>query len=145
METLKEDKEGGSATVVLWGKVLVMDVDFICTRENPLNPILRVSNVKTSNALLQGSANPTTSTLLDAFLKEGIEKYCAEMQKPEDDRSLQRAAMYRKSMLDWLRYLVVLDGLANRSDGGIRWFTDLDELCPLLHQLAQIEAEAVAS
>lgn len=131
--------------VLLGGKVLVVDVDFVCTRENPLNPILRVSNVKTSNALLQGSANSTASTLLDAFLKEGIEKYCVEMQKPEDDRSLQRAATYRKSILDWLRYLVVLDGLASRSDGGIRWFTDLDELCPLLHQLAQTEAQAVAS
>jgi len=143
METFREE---GSSTVVLAGKVLVVDVDFVIERGDPLNPILRVSGVKTSNALLPGNSNSPTSTLTDSFLAESIERYCVEMQKREDCRDVERASRLRNNVLDHLRYLVVLDGLANRKEyGGLRWFTDIDELCPTLNKLAKSEAEVIAS
>lgn len=152
METFKDESREGSFTVVLGGKSLVIDVDFVMVRDDPLKPVLKVANVKTANALLppnSTSANGTpntTSTLLDAFLKDGIEKYCAEMQKDESDRSSQRAASLRRDMLDHLKYLVLLDGLASRKeDGGIRWFTDIDGIWPILNDVAKSEATIAAA
>ena len=152
METFKDESREGSFTVVLGGKSLVIDVDFVMVRDDPLKSVLKVANVKTANALLppnsmsaNGTPN-TTSTLLDAFLKDGIEKYCAEMQKDESVRSSQRAASLRRDMLDHLKYLVLLDGLASRKeDGGIRWFTDIDGIWPVLNGVAKSEAAIAAA
>ncbi|KAF8971056.1 hypothetical protein BDZ97DRAFT_1787474 [Flammula alnicola] len=92
METFKDESREGCWTVVLGGKILVID------------------------------------------------KYCTEMQKDEDSRDPQYAASLRKDMLNHLRYLVLLDGLASRKDdGGIRWFTDIDELCPMLNGLPKVK------
>lgn len=152
METFKDESREGSFNVVLGGKSLVIDVDFVISRQNPLKPVLKVSNVKTANALLPPNSTTsngtpsTTSTMLDAFLRDGIESYCAEMQKGESERSAQRAASLRRDMLDHLRYLVLLDGLASRKDdGGIRWVTDIDELWPVLKDLAKSEAQVTSS
>lgn len=146
METFKDDSREDSSTVVLGGKVLVVDVDFVIERSDPLNPILRVSSVKTSNALLPGNTNSPTSTLTDSFLAGSIEEYCVEMQKPEKSRNIERASRLRNNVLDHLHYLVVLDGLANRKEyGGLRWFTDIDEICPTLNDLAKSEAEVITS
>ncbi|PPQ98446.1 hypothetical protein CVT24_004125 [Panaeolus cyanescens] len=147
METFKDDsREGGSTTVVLGGKALVIDVDFTISKENPLQPKLKLAGVKTSNALMTGTSNPTTSTFLDTFLADGIHAYCEEMQKEEAERNSERAASLRRTVIEHLKYLVVLDGLASREDdGGIRWFTDIDELCPLLRQVATQESTMVAS
>ena len=146
METFKDDSREGGSTVVLGGKVLVVDIDFVIEHGDPLNPILRVSSVKTSNALLSGNATSPTSTLTDAFLADSIEKYCIEMQKREQSRNLERASRLRNNVLDHLRYMVVLDGLANRKEyGGLRWFTDIDEICPTLNGLAKSESEVIAS
>lgn len=146
METFKDDSREGGSTVMLGGKVLVIDVDFTITRNDPLIPKLELTNVKTSNALLPGNTNPTTFTMLDTFLAENIAKYCTEMQKSETTRNPLLAATFRKAVLDDLRYLVLLDRLADRKeDGGIRWFTDIDELCPTLMAVATSEAEAIAS
>lgn len=146
METFKDESKEGGSTVMLGGKVLVIDVDFTIKHDDPLNPILELANVKTTNALLSGNANPTTFTMLDTFLAENIAKYCKEMQKSETIRNPLLAATFRKAVLDALRYLVLLDRLASRKeDGGIRWFTDLDELCPTLMTVATSEAAAIAS
>lgn len=151
METFKDESREGTSTVVLGGKSLVIDVDFAISHEDPLKPMLKVANVKTANALLApnshpANSSPSTSALLDAFLKDGIEKYCNEMQKDDEARDPQYAARLRRDMLDHLRYLVLLDGLASRKDdGGIRWFTDIDELWPVLNGLAKNEAKVVAS
>ncbi|KDR75352.1 hypothetical protein GALMADRAFT_249398 [Galerina marginata CBS 339.88] len=145
METFIDESRVGGLNVVLGGKVLVIDVDFAIEGEDPLKPMLKVANVKTSNALLQGNANGSTSTMIDAFLRDSIDKYCVEMQKSEDSRNSLYAASLRKVVHDHLRYLVLLDRLASRKeDGGIRWFTDIDELCPTLIRVAKSEAEDIA-
>jgi len=131
--------------VVLGGKALVIDVEFTITKENPLKPKLKLAGVKTSNALMAGSSIPTTSTFLDTFLADGILAYCEEMQKEEAERDSERAADLRRTVIEHLKYLVVLDGLASREDdGGIRWFTDIDELCPHLKKVASLESATVA-
>uniref|UniRef100_A0A8H7Y857 Mediator complex subunit 1 n=1 Tax=Psilocybe cubensis TaxID=181762 RepID=A0A8H7Y857_PSICU len=144
METFTENKEGGY-TVMLAGKVLLIDVDFSIKHENPFKPIITVAGVKTSNALLAGSPNTITFTMLDTFLTDSIEKYCVEMQKSETTRNTLYAATLRRSVLNNLRYLVLLDRLASRNDGGVRWFTDMDELCPTLFSVATTEAEAISA
>jgi hypothetical protein len=145
METFIDGRDDG-ATVVLGGKVLVIDVDFAIELDGQLNRRLKVVNVKTSNALVSGNTHPSTSTMLDLFLLNNIQKYCAEMQKTEDMRNPGLAASIRKNILGQLRYLVLLDGLASRKvDGGVRWFTDLDELYPILNRVATDEAVLVAS
>jgi len=145
METFIDGREDG-ATVVLGGKVLVIDVDFGIEHDEQMSRRLKVINIKTSNALVSGNTNPSASTMLDMFLADNIQKYCAEMQKTEDSRDPRLAASIRKKILSQLRYLVLLDGLASRKDdGGIRWFTDLDELYPTLNGVARGEAGLVAS
>jgi len=146
MESFRDDSRDGGLTVVLAGKVLVVDVDFSIDRGDPLKPVLQIANVKSQNALLSGPSNNSTSVLLDSFLADALKDYCSEMQKGDEYRDPLRAAGLRKRVLDHLRYLVLLDGLASRKeDGGIRWFTDVDELCPTLRDLAKSEADAVAS
>lgn len=145
METYP-NKDTHAVTVVLAGKVLVIDVEFAIDQKNDsLNPRLRVSNVKTSNALLAGASNESTSPFLDAFLMDGLTRYCQEMQKPEEIRDPQFAALIRKGLVSQLQYLVILDRLASRkNDGGIRWFTDLDVLHSILEPLTTREAQATA-
>ena len=145
METFIDGRED-TATVVLGGKVLIIDVDFAIERDEQLNRRLKVVNIKTFNALVSGNTHPSTSTMLDMLLLDNIQKYCAEMQKTEDLRDPGLAASIRKDILGQLRYLVLLDGLASRKDdGGIRWFTDLDDLYPTLNGVARSEAALVAS
>ncbi|KAF9559871.1 hypothetical protein CPC08DRAFT_708496 [Agrocybe pediades] len=147
MESFCDEGQEGRYTVMLGGKVLVIDVDLVLERRDPLKPVLRVANVKTSNALSQSSGSTlTTSAPLDAFLAEHIASYCAEMQLEEEARNPLRAASLRKNIVEYLQYLVLLDRLASRKDdGGIRWFTDLDEFFPTMIAVAETEAENVAS
>ncbi|KAF8070318.1 hypothetical protein FPV67DRAFT_1755245, partial [Lyophyllum atratum] len=149
METFKDDGREGGISVVLGGKVLVIDVDFSVDKNDPLKPRITVSNVKTSYAIAnsEGSTSNSAGSLsLDAFLRASIETFCVEVQKPEDVRNLEEAARLGTIILEQLRYLVMLDRLAARKeDGGLRWFVDLDELCPVLEAFAKSEAEVVAS
>ncbi|KAF5386175.1 hypothetical protein D9615_002383 [Tricholomella constricta] len=149
METFKDDGREGGISVVLGGKVLVVDVDFSVDRVDPLKPRMTVSSVKTSYAITnsEGStSNSGGSISLDAFLRASIENFCVEVQKPEDVRNLEVAASLGVIILEQLQYLVMLDRLAARTkDGGLKWFVDLDELCPILEAFAKNEAEAVAS
>ena len=156
MEAFQGDESQGGSTVVMGGKVLVIDIDFATRRDGDglsvgsmPHPKLEVVNVKTSNALLTGNSSTSgsngTSTHLDSFLLDGIREYCAEMQRDEDLRDSQRAADLRRRMVEHLKYLVLLDGLSSHKDGGgIRWFTDVDELYPALMELAKSEAQTVA-
>ncbi|RDB24907.1 hypothetical protein Hypma_008046 [Hypsizygus marmoreus] len=150
METFKDEGREGGICLVLGGKVLVVDVDFSIDRTDPLKPILQVFSVKTSYANsngIEGSAsNSNGSISLSAFLHESFRNFCVEAQKPEDVRSLEEAARLGKVISEQLQYLVMLDTLAARKeDGGLRWFVDVDALCPALENFARIEAESVAS
>lgn len=150
METFKDDsrESGGGISVVLGGKVLVVDVDFSLDETNP-EPKIKVSSVKTSYAISNsgsGTSNTGGSISLDAFLKESIQSFCSEVRKPEAHRNLEEAARLGTVILDQLRYLVMLDQLAARKeDNGLKWFADVDQLCPILEGFAKSEAESIAS
>lgn len=150
MEAFKGDEHQGVSTVVMGGKALVIDVDFAIRRKGEgvtATPKLEIVNVKTSNALVAGNpnSNSSTSASLDSFLLDGIRDYCMEMQREEDLRDSQRAAALRRQMVEHLKYLVLLDRLASYTDGGgIKWFRDVDDLYPILLEVAKSEAQAVA-
>lgn len=150
MESFKDDTRAGSATVTFGGKVLVVDVVFSISNENPSRPRARVASVKTSYATSDDasgtSSNTKGSISLDAFLAESIQEYCDEVQKPEDERDAIRAAKLASHVLRQLRYLVMLDRLAEQKEGArSAWFVDTDELCPKVEIFAKSEAEVVAS
>lgn len=150
METFKDDSRDGGVSVVLGGKVLVVDVDFSLEVGDVSAPKIKVSSVKTSYAMSNAASGPTStsrgSISLDAFLHDSIEKFCIEVQKPEEARNPEEAAKIGLDILKQLRYLVMLDRLAARkNDGGLRWFVDVDELCPILEIFAKSEGDVVAS
>ncbi|KAG6866629.1 hypothetical protein C0991_000739 [Blastosporella zonata] len=149
METFKDDGRQGSISVVLGGKVVVVDVDFSIDAVDPDKPRITVSSVKTSYAITSSdgtTSNSGGSASLDGFLRDSIANFCDEVQKPEDIRNLDKAARLGVTVTEQLQYLVMLDKLAaRRDDGGLRWFTGLDTLCPILEAFATSEAEVVAS
>jgi hypothetical protein len=150
MEIFVDNGREGSITVVLGGKVLVVDVDLSVDNTDPLQPNTKVSNVKTSyavsNAMPGSSSNSGNSTSLDALLYGTMEKFFIEVQKAEGARKSEEAARLGANILEQLRYLVMLDRLAARAeDGGLRWFADVDQLCPVLEGFAKSEGAAVAS
>ncbi|KAG5649444.1 hypothetical protein H0H81_003851 [Sphagnurus paluster] len=149
METFKDDGREGAISVVLGGKVLVIDVDFSVHKVDSNKPRITVSSVKTSYAIATSggsSSNSGGSISLDEFLRDSIQKFCIEVQKREDVRNLEEAARLGSLILEQLQYLVMLDQLAARNqDGGLQWFIDLDKLCPVLEDFAKREAEAVAA
>lgn len=149
METFVDNGREGGITVVLGGKVLVVDVDLSVDKTDGLHPNVKVSNVKTSYATsnaMSGTSPAGNSTSLDALLYGAIENYYIEVQKTEGVRNSEEAARFGANILEQLRYLVMLDRLAARKeDGGLRWFADVDQLCPVLEGFAKSEGEAVAS
>lgn len=150
MESFKDEQREGNITIMLGGKVLVVDVDFSISKEKPSGRRVRVASVKTSYATMDDvsgtSSNTKGSISLDAFLAETIQKYCDEVQKPEDRRDGVRAARLASNILQQLHYLVMLDRLAEKKDGPrAAWFVDTDELCSKVEEFARSEAEVVAS
>lgn len=150
LESFKDEQREGNVTIVLGGKVLVIDVDFSINKEDPTRPRVHVASVKTSYATMDdASGTPSNfkgSISLDAFLAETIQKYCDEVQKRENDRDGIRAAKLAANIQQQLRYLVMLDRLAEKKDGPrAAWFVDTDELCHKVEGFAASEAGAVAS
>jgi hypothetical protein len=136
--------------MLLAGTVLVVEVEFSINREDASNPKLDVANVKTSYAIPSTESGITSNTegsaSLDGFLAGSIQKFCDEVKKAEDVRDPLKVAKLGDAILDQLRYLVVLDRLAARKDdGGVRWFTDIDQLCSTLENFSRTEAEQISS
>ncbi|KAL0072802.1 hypothetical protein AAF712_000565 [Marasmius tenuissimus] len=145
MEAFKDEKEGG-ILLVFGGKVLVIDFDLSISRDEPS---VHVVGVKTSYATSSSTSESSTmdgSSSLDTYLKDSLQRFLSEVQKPEETRNPVEAARYGKSVLDDLRYLVMLDKLAERKgDGGVRWFVDVDELSSVVEGVSKRESQAIAS
>ncbi|KAG2015904.1 hypothetical protein CC2G_009126 [Coprinopsis cinerea AmutBmut pab1-1] len=140
---LDDTKPKDTPTIILGGNVIVVDIDFVIERTNPLKPRVSVSRVKTSYAIPSAQS---TSTALDGFLLNIIQAFCVEVQQPEDVRDPQKAAKLGENVLLQLQYLVMLDQLTQRQhDGGLKWFTALDEVGPTVEGFAVKEASAIAS
>ncbi|KAH7888628.1 hypothetical protein F5I97DRAFT_1925147 [Phlebopus sp. FC_14] len=111
-----------TTTVVLAGKVLVLDID-----------VDGVVVVKTSFAVGNNVSNGAPAAPeLDAFLAREVARWvnaarrasAAEGSSHTEDPSIQ-AARYGRAIQDHLRYLMMLDSLAAaEGEHGIRWFME---------------------
>lgn len=145
MEAFKEEELQGKLTVVLGGKVLVMDVDFKVSREDPLNPKLDVGGLKTSYASPSGGATTEGSISMNGFLANVFKGYLEEVQKPTDEQDVLMAATLGRAFSAHLKYLMKLDLLASQEgDSGIRWFSDIDSLALAIEGHAKAEANIIS-
>jgi hypothetical protein len=140
----------GEWTIVLGGKVLVLDIYF----SNKLR--IDIEKLKTSYAIPGNSLDGTTSNTgntegsasLDVLLTGSIRAFLREIQKDPEVLDALEAERLGKVVVDHLGYLMVLDKLAARKDeknGGMRWFVDADELAVEVTKFAGSEADAVAT
>ncbi|KAI0071781.1 hypothetical protein K474DRAFT_1668625 [Panus rudis PR-1116 ss-1] len=149
METFKEEERNGRMTVVLGGKVLVVDIDFSVDRSDPQSPVFGVSGVKTSYAVPNGAASSTTegSASLDGLLADSLRNFLKEVQKDEESQDPMEAARLGRQFSEHLKYLMKSDQLASREgDHGLHWFNGIDDLAAkILEPLATEEATNLAS
>ena len=147
METFKDEGKEGIVTVLLGGKVVVIDVDLSIDRSKPDSPQIRNVNAKISYATMNHSSNggnANGSPYLDRSLSKCIQNFCDKVQDVDPDPV--KAAACLKLILEQLQYLVLLDGLAERKDSaGVKWFIDLDDQWPMLENLAKEECTVIAS
>lgn len=148
METFREESREGQITVMLAGKVLVVDVDFSVDRSDATNPKLGVTGVKTSYAVTNGAVGTTMegSASLDGFIADGLRRFLEEVEKPEDEQDPTEAARIGACAVRHLQYLMRLDKLALREgELGLRWFNSMDRLAlEVVEPFAVREAQAVA-
>lgn len=156
METFKDNlMRDGDWTVVLGGKVLVLDIDFSFDRVlDPKKPRIGVERLKTSyaapNNITDGSitANTEGSSSLNALLAGAIRAFLVEVQKDPETQDAVEAERLGKIVVSHLKYLMMLDKLATRKEedgGGIRWFVDADELGAGVEKCARSEADAIVT
>ncbi len=146
MEVFNEPERDGRTTVVLGGKVLVIDIDFAVDHTDPENPIIDVATLKTAYAIPNstGDSSSGNSISMDAFLASAIRAFLKEVQKDDAQRDSVEAARLGSLLSDYFSYLMKLDHLAlSEGDGGLRWFTVIDRMALEIEALASKEAKAV--
>lgn len=146
METFREEEREGRMTVVLGGKVLVIDVELSVNRSDPDCPMVTVAGLKTSYAIPNTASGSTTqgSLSLDGFLADRLQAFLTEVQKEPEEQDCLRAERFGRLFSEDLIYLMQLDQLAlNEGDGGLRWFSDIDALAQETEKFAMMEAEAI--
>ncbi|THH00798.1 hypothetical protein EW026_g1786 [Hermanssonia centrifuga] len=146
MEAFKEEREG-HVTMMLGGKVIVVDIDIALDRSVMDNPSMDLSSVKTSYAVPNGAAGSTTagSASLDGYLNDSLRAFLSEVQKDEELQDPEEAARIGARIADDFRYLMDMDQLAFReAENGLRWFNIMDLLSVEAERFAQKEAESVA-
>lgn len=144
MEIFQDHKDGG-ISLMLGGKVIVIDIDLSVDTKDPANPTLKVTNVKTAYAI-PNTSSQGASTSLDGLLRDSVSAFLTEVQKSDEFMSSREAARLGQNIRGHLSYLVMLDQLAALNTGaGIQWFADVDAQSSLLELFSKVESEAVAS
>ncbi|EJF62647.1 hypothetical protein DICSQDRAFT_104138 [Dichomitus squalens LYAD-421 SS1] len=146
MEAFNDPEQNGRTTVVLGGKVLVVDIDFAIDRTNPAKPTIDVATLKTAYAIPNstGESSSGNSVSLDGFLAHAIRAFLNEVQKDDAQRDSVEAARIGNLLSDHLSYLMKLDHLAlAEGDGGLRWFSFIDKMSLEVEKLASREAVVV--
>jgi hypothetical protein len=146
MEAFPQEESDGHVSVLLGGKVLVLDVDFLISRDDILSPKITVVSVKTSYASADGATTTAASSAsLAGFVHDCLSEFVLAAQVDEDIRDVIRIAELVRKLREHLVYLVRLDQLAKaEGDPGVRWFTGLDELASRLEANAVADARSVA-
>lgn len=157
METFREEERDGRLTLVLGGKVLVVDVDLsiVRTTDSQGRPQVKIgiANVKTSYAVPNGGSVGTTmqgSASLDGLLRNSFGAFLEEVQRAVgvdgDGQDGVRAARLGKTCQDHLKYLMMLDHLAlAEGDAGLKWFGEVDQLALEVESFATSEAQVILS
>ena len=146
MEAFNDPERDGHSTVVLGGKVLVVDIDFSINRTHPEKPVIDVATCKTAYAIPNSTATSSTgnSISLDGFLADAIRAFLNEVQKDDAERDTVEAARLGRLLSDHFAYLMKLDHLAlSEGDGGLRWFNFIDRMSLEVEKLAGSEADAI--
>jgi hypothetical protein len=144
MEAFKEEERQGKMTVVLGGKVLVMDVDFNIDRSDPSNPKLNIEGLKTSYASPSGGASTEGSVSMNGFLVDVLKDFLKEVQRPTEMQDPLKARDISRTFRSHLGYLMKLDHLASQEgDSGLRWFKSIDGLSLAAEGHAKLEANAI--
>jgi hypothetical protein len=147
MEAFREEERDGHITLILGGKVIVIDMSFAIDRSIPLLPRFSVTSVKTSYAVPNGGAGSTTagSISLDGFLADSLGAFLIEVQKGEELQDPEQTARIGSRIANTLRYLMRLDQLAlNGGDAGLQWFNHTDVLSREAERFASEEANAIS-
>lgn len=150
MEIFKDEEKKGHITIMLGGKVLVLEIDLAVQKNTPTlsDSQITVVGVKTSHALPSGTSSGNTlaerSASLDEHISRTWNRYLQEVQGNDVENSM-RAAYFARDILAQLSYLMKLDSLAvQEGDLGIRWFNDIGMMSSIAEQVAKVESESVA-
>lgn len=145
METFKEAETNGKITLILGGKVLVVDIELAVDRTHEDRPILSVVALKTSYASPVNGATTEGSVSMNGFLMDCIREFIAEAHKPLGEQDTKEAGKLIRAFLAHMQYLMKLDGMATQEgDGGLRWFNNIDVLALTAEGRAKSEAQNIA-
>jgi len=145
MEAFKEAGTNGNITLILGGKVLVVDIELSVDRSDETHPKLSVVALKTSYA--SPGSGPTTegSVSMNGFLMDYIREFIAEAHKPLGEQDTKKAGKLIRGFLAHMQYLMKLDGMATQEgEGGLRWLNDVDVLALTAEGRAKAEAQSIA-
>ena len=147
MEAFRDESDG-RLTMMLGGKVIVVDINLAVDRSDAEAPKINLISVKTSYAVPNGAGGaPTTagSISLDGFLADSLRAFLTEIQKDEELQDPEEASRISSRIADDFKYLMDLDQLALREgDQGLRWFNSMDMLAAQAESVASKEAKSVA-
>ncbi|KAF9649664.1 hypothetical protein BDM02DRAFT_3094462 [Thelephora ganbajun] len=145
METFKEAGTNGKITLILGGKVLVVDIELAVDRSDEERPKLSVIALKTSYASPVSGATTEGSVSMNGFLMDYITEFIVEAHKLLGDQDTKKAGKLIRGFLAHMQYLMKLDGMATQEgDGGLRWFNNIDVLALTAEGRAKAEAQNIA-
>jgi len=145
METFKEAETSGKITLILGGKVLVVDIELAVDRSDENHPKLSLIALKTSYASPVSGATTEGSVSMNGFLMDCIREFIAEAHKPLGEQDTRKAGKMIREFSAHMQYLMKLDGMATQEgDGGLRWFNNIEALALTAEGRAKSEANNIA-
>ena len=146
MEAFKDAGANGKITLILGGKVLVVDIELAVDRSDEEHPKLSVISLKTSYASpVTGATSAEGSPSMNGFLMDCIREFITEAHKPLGEQDTKRAGKLIRGFLAHMQYLMKLDGMATQEgDGGVRWFNNIDVLALTAEGRARTEAQNIS-
>ena len=145
METFKEAETNGKITLILGGKVLVVDIELAVDGSDEDHPKLSLIALKASYASPVSGATTEGSVSMNGFLMDCIREFIAEAHKPLWEQDTKKAGKMIREFSAHMQYLMKLDGMATQEgDGGLRWFNNIEALALTAEGRAKAEAKNIA-
>jgi hypothetical protein len=146
METFKEAETNGKITLILGGKVLVVDIELAVDRSRRgASQAVRNRSQDLICLVAAGGATTEGSVSMNGFLMDCIREFIEEAHKPLGEQDTKKAGKLIREFLAHMQYLMKLDGMATQEgDGGLRWFNSIDGLALTAEGRAKSEAQSIA-